>query len=585
MADASTKSQRRKSLGGLLGFSSSPSSYSNTATASSHVHSRSDSNTRSRPQSRSSSDFLSRYDTNEKKQRKQSKSKTGGQAYWQGESAAGRSHGREVDHSHAREMQDGHGKKNSESKLQKRSPRPHLPRPMSSGSLLGSTAICKPPGASPADASTVVGRNNRSLNNKNNNNKNNNNHVVDHDNEVAPRHLLRSRTLESALTDLAPPPSLANPNSSRSRSKSIQKSVRNSVFGSLSSFVSIDDDQRSAKAHSKDSSWDGDDSPATMFGPGASNSTYQNYNNATTIPAVYAGRCHFGSRVLHYGEVQMSAPMWRKKNQYLVLTESHLVRFKSQNKAAEFFPSIPPSSGKTSASNAAAAPNNRLSVVSLASLPDGQGGANVEVQGGIGGSGIALHSIIAVHKLDDGKPYFSIEVCYADEKVPKGVSLNIQLSDPQEASLWLMGIRNGAESARSMDPPFLDLNTVEYVSRTLEEERDYDPDCFRVYKVVHRASPKQNNRAPPSDDLTKLASSVCLLAIGVHKIHILPLHPKVSSKASIVSLTELDLDPWLGFMSLSGISVQPSDDSFQLIFRWVTYNYSLISVLVWSGSN
>lgn len=390
----------------------------------------------------------------------------------------------------------------------------------------------------------------------------NNNRPADNDNEFAPRHLLRSRTLESGLTDLAVPPSLAEPSSSRSRSKSIQKSMRNSVFGSLSSFVSLDDDRRSTKAHSKDSSLEDEDLSAAMFGYGNPNS-----NNNTT--AVYAGKCHFGSRVLHYGEVQISAPMWRKKNQYIVLTESHLVRFKSQNKAAEYFPSIPPSSGKTSGSNSAAAANNRLSMVSLASLPDGQGGTNVEVQGGIGGSGIALNSIIAVHKLDDGKPYFSIEVCYADEKVPKGVSLNIQLSDPQEASLWLMGIRSGAENARSMDPPFLDLNTVEYVSRTLEEERDYDPDCFRVYKVVHRASPKQNSRAPPNDDLTKLASSACLLAIGVHKIHILPLHPKVSSRASISSLTELDLDPWLGFMSLSGITVQPNDDSFQLIFRWV----------------
>ena len=42
-------------------------------------------------------------------------------------------------------------------------------------------------------------------------------------------------------------------------------------------------------------------------------------------------------QVLHHGEVQTSSSMFRKKKEYLVLTETHLLRFKSHAKAAESF--------------------------------------------------------------------------------------------------------------------------------------------------------------------------------------------------------------------------------------------------------
>jgi hypothetical protein len=42
-------------------------------------------------------------------------------------------------------------------------------------------------------------------------------------------------------------------------------------------------------------------------------------------------------QVLRHGEVQTSSSMFRKKKEYLVLTESHLMRFKSHQKAADAF--------------------------------------------------------------------------------------------------------------------------------------------------------------------------------------------------------------------------------------------------------
>lgn len=42
--------------------------------------------------------------------------------------------------------------------------------------------------------------------------------------------------------------------------------------------------------------------------------------------------------VLHHGEVQTTGGMFRKRKEYMVLTDRHLVRFKTFSRAAEAFP-------------------------------------------------------------------------------------------------------------------------------------------------------------------------------------------------------------------------------------------------------
>ncbi|PGG97253.1 hypothetical protein AJ80_09722 [Polytolypa hystricis UAMH7299] len=319
--------------------------------------------------------------------------------------------------------------------------------------------------------------------------------------------------------------------STHSRSKSYPKSMRKSVLGSLRSLGSHDEDQYSANRGSSGE----DEDPLGLW-----------------------SRFHLGTLVLHHGEVQTTAGMWRKKSQYLVLTDTHLARFKSQAKASEMFPSIPPSWGRSPSSSTA---NNRLSIASMTSLQDPQlGGAHGEMT-----SGIPLNNIVAVYKLDDGRPYFSIEVCYIDEKSSKPAALHLQLNDPQESELWLGGIRAAAEKARALEPVLFDNATLEYVARTLEQERDYDPDCFQLYRVVRRASSKSGNKSS-SEDLGKIVSTVCYLAIGIHKIHLIPL-PKQSNRSSVVSLAELELGMCFGIMTLTSLTMHRIDDSLQMVFR------------------
>ncbi|KAI1990264.1 hypothetical protein LOZ53_003261 [Ophidiomyces ophidiicola] len=324
----------------------------------------------------------------------------------------------------------------------------------------------------------------------------------------------------------------------RTRSKSFQKSKRNSVFGSFRSLTAYNDDDP-GKTRSKDSS--GEEDELAIFG----------FGNGNTKQLM-------GTTVLHHGEVQTSAPMWRKKSQYLVLTDTHLVRFKSRSKAADVFPSIPVQWGRNTPSTLT---SNRLSVVSLASLQDGA----VSASGTDIGTGIPLNRILAVHKLDDGRPFFSVEVCYMEDRSSKALSLQIQLTDPLDAELWRSGIRDAAAEARATAPIPFDPETVEYISRTLDQERDYDPYSMSMHRVVRRLPVKQSGRAS-TDDYTKLASTPCYLVIGVHKIHILPLS-RISNRSSMASLSELDIGQSFGILSLAALHMQRGDDGLQLLFR------------------
>ena len=177
--------------------------------------------------------------------------------------------------------------------------------------------------------------------------------------------------------------------------------------------------------------------------------------------------------------------------------------------------------------------------------------------------GITLNHIVAVYKLDDGRPYFSIEISHLDEETNTSSALTLQLSDPRESAEWLTTIRAATASARLTEPLPFAQNVVEYVARALEQERDYDPNQFRMFKVVQRAT-KSAGRSS-SDDLAKLTSILCYLVIGAYKVHLIPL-PKSTKTGSSTSLTEMT-GASHGITTLTSMSVQRFDDAFQLTFR------------------
>jgi hypothetical protein len=313
------------------------------------------------------------------------------------------------------------------------------------------------------------------------------------------------------------------------RPRTLQRGNRASVFGSLKSLRSSEDDDRLTKTESKASST----------------------NEDSDLPG-YMQAGLFGNSVLHHGEVQTVGGMFRKRSYYLVLTETHLLRFKGQAKAAEIYPVIPASIGRSS--------GHRQSMASFGSNSDMQVSHMSDIV-----DGFALNQIIATSKLDDGRPYFSIEVSHLEDATNKASSMSMQLNDPREADLWLAVIRTAAAEARSQHGYDFPPATLAYIARALEHDRDYDARHFQLFRVMQRTANKSVSRSS-TDDLAKLNSSTAYLAIGINNVHVIPLK-KANERLSTSSLQDLEAPSSFGVTTLSSMSLQPGDDTFQLTFR------------------
>ncbi len=341
-----------------------------------------------------------------------------------------------------------------------------------------------------------------------------------------------AETPTSPLIDSALSEKFENPDSPRSRPKTLQKSGRSSVFGSLRSLRSLEDEEKQlSHLDSKDSSID----------------EYEGIGGPINV------RDLFGYQVLHYGETQTTGGVFRKRNQYLVLTETHLIRFKNQQKAVEAFPSLPISAPLVRSSTGTTSWSHAPSVGSFSDL-------YTEIT-----FGIALDQIIAVYKLDDGKPYFTIEISHLDEHSKRATCMQVCLNEPRDADLWLSAIRSAARNLKAKQGFKPDERSMQHVAHVLERDRDYDPDHFQLFPVVQRASHRTAGRSS-SDDLSKLNSTICYLAIGLYKIHLIPL-PRTSGRSSSTSLSDLDSPASFGILNLCSVSLQAEEDIFQLIFR------------------
>ena len=245
--------------------------------------------------------------------------------------------------------------------------------------------------------------------------------------------------------------------------------------------------------------------------------------------------------------------MFRKRSQYFVLTDSHLVRFKCQARASEVFPSIPSSVGKSTGVR-----HSRMS--SSSSLHELHTTTSMESY-----QGIPLSNIVAVWRLEDGKPYFSIQISHLDEETYYASDTTLQLHDPRECDLWLSSLRGAVMKQRLTDPKAFTQGFVDYTARALEQEHDYDPEQFRMFKVVQRERSGKAGARSSSEDLTKVSSTIRILAIGAYKVHLIPL-PKSSRTASSTSLSEMT-GVSHGIMALTSLAVHDHDDAFQLTFR------------------
>lgn len=365
-------------------------------------------------------------------------------------------------------------------------------------------------------------------------------HDSDSDKDKEPANILRKRRTISLLTNIsgsaqvgqddtilsvgANPASPARPPFARRGSGN-----RGSVFGSLRSLRSTDEHDEPPTASSSRA-------PSVNWGP--MDETLRNRH------------------VLHHGEVQTSSSMFRKKKEYLVLTETHLVRFKSHHKAAETFNVIPSPIGRISTIRHSQNPSAGSSHEFQSAPSEASGDRDI---------GTPLRQVVALCHVDDGRPYFAIEISYLDDETNHASSMALQFGDPEEMKTWLAKIRDAANKARLSDSNPLSAYNSHLAARVVERERDYVPPNYAIYKVVQRPLRKAGSRSS-SDDLSKVTSTVCFLAIGVHKVHLIPLF-KSPQRASSPSLVSYNTQASYGILNITELRVSENDDTFELTFR------------------
>lgn len=268
--------------------------------------------------------------------------------------------------------------------------------------------------------------------------------------------------------------------------------------------------------------------------------------NATLIVAI-------GKSVLHHGEVQTTSGMFRKKKEYLVLTDTHLIRFKSQSRASDAFPSIPPVYGRSTTRHP-----STTSIGSIHEVQSTNSHASNEYE-----NKIPLKQVVTAYKLEDGRPFFTTEVVWLDEEYTGVGSVQLMLHDPKEADLWHTSIRAAAQKARLMmeEQPYPE-RIIAYLVRALELVADYDAEHFQVFRVVRRNAKSGKSS---SDDLQKLGSSVFYMVIGINRVHLIPLpdftEPGTRSLAPKVTRNVF------GIVTLVSMTVNYTDDRFELSFR------------------
>ena len=144
--------------------------------------------------------------------------------------------------------------------------------------------------------------------------------------------------------------------------------------------------------------------------------------------------------------------------------------------------------------------------------------------------------------------------------------MTLQFGDPDEMNAWLANIRASANRVRLADQNPLSAYNSHLAARVVEAERDYVPPYYAIYKVVQRPQTKSGSRAS-ADDLSKVVASVCFLAIGVHKVHLIPLFKPPSQRSSSPLLNAHSTQSSDGILNITELRVSEIDDTFQLTFR------------------
>jgi len=260
--------------------------------------------------------------------------------------------------------------------------------------------------------------------------------------------------------------------------------------------------------------------------------------------------------VLHHAEVVTNSSLFWKKREYLVLTETHLIRFKSQGKAAEIFHSISPYPGRSGSVRYSQAPV----------LEHDDQGSTPSEDSGDKATAIPLNRVVAAFPpvtSDESKTLYALDIHYLEHE--QASCLTIQLSDALTRDTWSSLIRCAADRARLVDISPIPIKLLEHAAQYVERERDYDRTRFWIYKVIKRAQVRASNTDDETQAVNKIGDLACFLVIGLHKIHIITI-PRSSAPQAGQSqmLSETRDGVSFGILNVEWMLVRTDSDTFTL---------------------
>jgi hypothetical protein len=246
--------------------------------------------------------------------------------------------------------------------------------------------------------------------------------------------------------------------------------------------------------------------------------------------------------IVHAGEVVTGGGLLRKKREYMVLTKKELLKYKSESKANDAF-----GLGCRYASGR---------VPSIGSTGDMVSEHSLVTQ---------MNQVVAVYYPGgDNEVGCCVQVDYLDGSSGLPSSTILIASNGMDAQNWVDKLRSVAVQTRLSLPALVyPDSTVEHIARRLEAENDYSPMHFQIFRVIQRPG-KSGNKSV--EDLQRMYSTMCYLAIGIHKVHLVPLRPVMSkSTASLANSTSSSF----GILNLTSLWLAGHDDCFSLIFRYM----------------
>ena len=257
--------------------------------------------------------------------------------------------------------------------------------------------------------------------------------------------------------------------------------------------------------------------------------------------------------IMIHGEIEVSSPATKAlghvnhKRQYAVLMAHQLIRFKSKLQASQWIPSLKVVDFEESSLQMVRSKSSLVGDSASISAND------IFV--------IDLTQVVSVYNLDDGRPYFTIDIAGLESRLGEGPSswvVTMHIEEPQVFESWLHCLRDAC--AHAAQERGWDDESILFTHATKMMHQDSLTYSSNVFGVVQRMCPEDCQ-----DALTKHTTSICLMVVGRHRLHIIPL-PKVNTSSSMQS-SKGTLGKSHGLMCLTNFRSQIFDQTFHIHFR------------------